>query len=59
MGMIPYIGPFLAIGIPILIEYLWSGELSIFGFGIDMEPLLINGKTIEEWVRVWVNSWFE
>lgn len=59
LGMIPYVGPFLAIGISILIEYLWSGELSIFGYGIDVEPLLINGKTIQEWVNVWVNSWFE
>ena len=38
---------------------LWSGELSIFGFDIDVQPIKINGKTIEEWVKSWVNSWFE
>ena len=59
LGMIPYVGPFLAILVPIGVEYLWSGELSIFGFDIDVQPIKINGKTIEEWVKSWVNSWFE
>ena len=32
---------------------------AIFGFDIDIEPILIEGKTFEEWVKYWVNSWFE
>ena len=59
LGCIPYAGPFLAIGVPILVDYLWSGELCIFGFDINVQPVLINGKTVEEWVKYWVNSWFE
>ena len=59
LGMIPYAGPFLAILVPIGVEYLWSGDLNFFGFDVDVKPILINGKTIEEWVKYWVNSWFE
>ena len=60
LGGIPYAGPFLAIGVPITVDYLWSGELCIFGFDLDFVPAItIKGKTPEEWVKYWINSWFE
>ena len=60
LGGIPYAGPFLAIGIPITVDYLWSGELCIFGFDLDfVTAITIKGKTPEEWVKYWINSWFE
>ena len=59
LGGIPYAGPFLAIGIPIFVDYIWSGELCIFGFDINVEPWKPYGKTLEEWVKYWINSWFE
>ena len=60
LGGIPYAGPVLAIGVPITVDYLWSGELCIFGFDLDFVPAItIKGKTPEEWVKYWINSWFE
>ena len=59
LGGIPYAGPFLAICVPIVVDYLWSGELSIIGFDINVKPILFEGKTLEEWVKYWVNSWFD
>lgn len=29
------------------------------GKSINAEPWKPNGKTLEEWVKYWVNSWFE
>ena len=50
----------LAIGVPITVDYLWSGEFCIFGFDLDFVPAItIKGKTPEEWVKYWINSWFE
>ena len=60
LGVIPYAGPFLAIGVPIIVDYLWLGELCILGFDLDFVPaIIIEGKTPEEWVKYWINSWFE
>ena len=60
LGGIPYAGPFLAIGVPIFVDYIWSGELCIFGFDLDFVPAItIKGKTPEEWVKYWINSWLE
>ena len=36
-----------------------SGELCIFGFDIDVEPWRPYGKTPQEWIKRWINSWFE
>ena len=49
---------FLAICVPIVVEYLWSGELSIIGFDINVKACKPFGKTLEQWVKSWVNSWF-
>ena len=59
LSFVPLAGPFLAIAVPITVDYLWSGELCIFGFDINVEPIELQGKTAEEWVKYWVNSWFE
>ena len=37
----------MAIVLPIGVDYLWSGALSIFGFDIDVPPLLIKGKQLK------------
>ena len=59
LGCIPYAGPFLAIVIPTAVNYIWYGELNIAGFTIDAEPLLVDGKTLEELVKEWINSWID
>ena len=33
---------------------------SSFGFDLDFIPAItIKGKTPEEWLKYWINSWFE
>ena len=59
LACIPYAGPFLAIGVPIIVDYIWLGELCIFGFDINVESWKPFGKTPEGWVKYWINSWFE
>lgn len=59
LGCIPYVGPFLDIAVPIFVDYIWSGELCIFGFDINVEPWKPYGKTPEELVKYWINFLFE
>ena len=60
LSTIPYAGPFLAVGVPITVDYFWSGELCILGFEIKrVSKPYIYGKTSEEWVKYWINSLLE
>ena len=59
LGGVPYVGPLLAIIVPIGADYLWSGELCIFGFDINVYPIIVFGKTAEEWVKYGINSLIE
>ena len=47
LGGIPYAGPFLAICVPIVVDYLWSGELSIIGFDIMLSQFCSKGKHLK------------
>lgn len=59
LACIPYAGPFLSIGVPMTVDYFWSGEWNIFGFDIPVPKFEIEEKTLEEWVKDWVYSWFD
>lgn len=60
LSCIPYAGPFLAILVPVKVEFLWSGEINFFGYEIEREPLLlIDGKTPEVLLKEWISSWFD
>ena len=59
LGGVPYVGPFLAIIVPIGIDYLWSGELCVFGLDINVSPIIIYDKTFEEWFKYCIYSLIE
>lgn len=60
LSCIPYAGPFLAILVPVKVEFLWSVEINFFGYEFERKPLfLIDGKTPEVLLKEWISSWLD
>ncbi len=56
LTFVPVAGPVLAIGVPIVVDYFWYGELIVFGFDIGAEPLLFGGESLQNITKNLVNS---
>ena len=57
---VPWVGKGLSFTVPILVEYIWSGELNILGFDINLGWYInINGKSLKDSTKSWINAWFE
>ena len=57
--LIPYVGPFLAVPVSMLVEtildQIWHGEEVLWIKGANIS---IKGKSIEEWFKDLLTKWF-
>ena len=57
-ALIPYAGPFLAVGATFGFDLLWKGEWKLDVFGWHVPGLKIKGQSIDAWIKDWLTKLF-